>query len=487
MLSRSWLAVLSIAVLTAASFGADPVPEPGKVSYFKDIRPLFQTHCQGCHQPAKANGGYVMTEFAAMFKAGDAGKTGIVPGSPEKSYLFDEILIKNGKAEMPKGRDPLKPKEIELIAKWIKEGAKDDTPASAKATLVDAEHPPVYQLPPVLTSIAFSPDGKILAVSGYHEILLHKPDGSGLLGRLVGMSERVQSIAFSPDGKFLAAAAGSPARFGEVQVWNVDKQKLESSTPLTYDTLYGVSWSPDGKLVAVGCADNTVRAIDPFTGKQVLFMGTHADWVLGTVFSQDGKHLVSISRDMTMKLTEVATQRFIDNVTSITPGALKGGLMALDRRPMKEKKMAAVPSDIPNAPAQVYDELLVAGSDGKPRLYKMHREKKREIGDDSNKLKEFDTMPGRISSVIFDSTGTKFAATSSLDSKGEVRVYDVAKGAPIVCEKVTGPAYTTAWAPDGKVLASGGFDGKIWLHDPITGKLIKEFLAVPLGSKVTQR
>ena len=39
---------------------------------------------------------------------------------------------------------------------------------------------------------------------------------------------------------------------------------------------------------------------------------------------------------MTMKLTEVATQRFIDNVTSITPGALKGGLMAVDRRPVEE-------------------------------------------------------------------------------------------------------------------------------------------------------
>jgi WD40 repeat protein/mono/diheme cytochrome c family protein len=488
MLSRYWLVGLVLAGFSSTTWASDPAPKSGKVSYFKDVRPLFQTHCQGCHQPAKANGGYVMTEFAAMFKAGDEGKPGIVAGKPEKSYLMDEIIIKNGKAEMPKGRDPLKPQEIELVRQWILEGATDDTPASAKATLVDAEHPPVYQQPPVLTSLAYSPDGKILAVTGYHEILLHKPDGSGLIGRLVGMSERVQALAFSPDGKFLAAAAGSPARFGEIQVWNIEKQKLESSTPLTYDTLYGVSWSPDGKLVAVGCADNTVRAIDPFTGKQVLFMGTHSDWVLGTVFSQDSKHLVSISRDMTMKLTEVSTQRFIDNVTSITPGALKGGLMAVDRRPMKEKKMAPVPNDIPNAPPQVYDELLVAGSDGKPRLYKMHREKKREIGDDSNKIKEFEVMPGRISNVMFDPSGAKFSATSSLDSKGEVRIYDVTSGAKVLCEKVTGPAYASAWAPDGKTLASAGFDGKIWLHDPATGKLVKEFLAVPLTStKLTQR
>src|SRR4029453_17290957 len=96
---------------------------------------------------------------------------------------------------------------------------------------------------------------------------------------------------------------------------------------------------------AFGCSDNTVRAADPLSGKQTLQMGTHSDWVLGTLFSQDGAHVVSVSRDMSMKLTEVDTQRFIDNVTSITPGALKGGLMALDRRPMKERRMTKVPQD----------------------------------------------------------------------------------------------------------------------------------------------
>ena len=40
---------------------------------------------------------------------------------------------------------------------------------------------------------------------------------------------------------------------------------------------------------------------------------------------------VSASRDRTLKLVEIATQRFIDNVTSITPGALKGGLAAVAR------------------------------------------------------------------------------------------------------------------------------------------------------------
>jgi WD40 repeat protein/mono/diheme cytochrome c family protein len=472
--------LFSSALSHSTAFAADPA-----VSYFNEIRPIFQQNCQGCHQPAKSQGGYIMTDFANLFKGGETGKVAVVPGKPEQSYLIDEIRVaKDGTHEMPKGRDALGTKQFELVQRWIREGAKDDTPASAKEkVVVDEQNPHVYTAPPVVTSVAFSPDGKLLAVNGYHEVLLHKADGSGLVGRLIGLSEQVRTIAFSPEGKFLAVAGGSPGRFGEVQVWNVEKRKLQVSIPTTFDTVFGVSWSPEGKLVAIGGIDNNVRAFDAMTGKQVLQMGTHSDWVLGTVFSQDGLHVVSISRDMSMKLTEVPTQRFVDNVTSITPGALKGGLMALDRRPMKEKKMQAVPSDTPGAKPNVYDELIAAGSDGTPRLYKMHREKKREIGDDANKISEFAAMPGRISTVKFDADGARFAAVSSNEGTGELRVYDVASKKATTCEQVSGPMYAVTWRPDGKAVASGGFEGKIYLHDPATGKLVKSFNAVPMSEK----
>ncbi len=485
----SWAAVLAMALL-ANGIPAQPKAETadGPISYFKEIRPIFQQNCQGCHQPAKAQGGYIMTEFAELLKAGETGKPGIVPGKPEQSYLLDEIRVKDGQHEMPKNRDALTAKQYALVERWIKEGAKDDTPASAKEKVtVDEDHPHQYLAPPVVTSLAFSPNGKYLAVTGYHEVLLHAADGSKLEARLIGLSEQVRSIAFSPDGLWLAVAGGSPGRFGEVQIWNVEKRKLKVSTPVTFDTLSGVSWSPDGKLVAFGCTDNTVRAVDADTGKQVLQMGTHSDWVLTTAFSQDGLHLVSGGRDMTVKLTDVPTQRFIDNVTSITPGALKGGVMTLDRRPMKEKKMQKVPNDTPGAKPNVYDEILSAGSDGTPRLYKMHREVKREIGDDSNKLKQFEPMPGRISCAKFSPAGDKFAATSSLDGKGEVSVYTIEPAKKLVCEKVSGPAYAVAWSPDGARIASAGFDGKVWLHDAVSGKLLKEFTAVPITAKTAAK
>jgi WD40 repeat protein len=215
---------------------------------------------------------------------------------------------------------------------------------------------------------------------------------------------------------------------------------------------------------------------------------------------------------MSMKLTEVATQRFIDNVTSITPGALKGGLIAVARRPLQEKKMVKSP---PDPRDHLYNELAVGGSDGVPRLYKMHRETKRVIGDDANRIREFEPMPGRIFALVFSADGSLLAASSSYNGQGEVRVYKVDRDKPdqryigltalttrlsrglmalsllgdwrpagqLVSkfEGQKGAVYALAYRPDGRQVASAGFDGVIRLNDPRTGKLIKEFVPVPLG------
>jgi WD40 repeat protein len=487
-LGRSAL-LLFVAIASAfgPARGESPAPATGPVSYHKDVKPLLVRHCQGCHQPARLQGNYLMTEYAALFRPGEGGNPGIVAGKPEASELIAQITPHNGQAEMPKNRPPLAAAEIQTIREWIRQGAHDDTPLSARVAPVSAENPPVYEAPPVIPALAYAPDGNLLAVAGYHEVLLHSGDGKQLLARLVGLSERIQSLAFSPSGTRLAVAAGDPGRSGEVQIWDVPRRKLLLSVVTTTDTVYGVSWSPDENMVAVGGADNTVRAFDSSTGKPTLFMGTHADWVLGTCFSRDGKHLVSVSRDMTLKLTEVETQRFIDNVTSITPGALKGGLMAVDIRPITAKETAKVPEDTGGITLKPYDELLVGGADGVPRLYKMHRETKRVIGDDANKLRDYAPLAGRIAALTFDPYGRRFAAASSLDGTGQVRIYEVGNSRIVNCQDVSGPAYTVAWHPSGQGIASAGAGGVVWLHDAATGQLRHQFSAVPITRRTAQK
>lgn len=458
-LIASALLLISAAVASAA--------EPAKeVSYYKQVRPILQAHCQGCHQPAKASGEYVMTSFDKLLAGGESGSAAIEPGKPDESYLVEQITPSDGESAMPKGKKPLADSEIALITAWIAQGAKDDTPASATARY-DMEHPPRYEAAPVITSLDYSPDGKLLAVSGYNEVLLHKADGSGVVARLVGMSERIESAEFSPDGKLLAVTGGLPARMGEVQIWNVAERKLHLSVPVTYDTVYGASWSPDGKLVAFGCGDNTTRAIDAQTGKEVLYSGSASDWVLDTVFSTDGSHLIAVSRDMTAKLIEVKTQRFIDNITSITPGALKGGLSAVDRHPTK-------------------DQILVGGADGQPKTYKIYRTKKRVIGDDYQKIRAFESMPGRVFAVSYSPDGKRIVAGSSYNGQGEVRLYDAESG-KLLWKYETTPIYALAYRPDGKQVAAAGFEGVVLLLDAEKGELVKKFVPVPLEDKTVAK
>src|SRR5262249_47953951 len=137
----------------------------------------------------------------------------------------------------------------------------------------------------------------------------------------------------------------------------------------------------------------------------------------GTIFSNDDRYLVTVSRDMTIKLTEVATQWFVDNITSITPGALKGGLQAVDCRPSQPKRMVTVKQEVGSTEPKLYEELVIGGHDGQPRLYKMHRETKRVIGDDACKIREYEALPGRIFALKFSPDGNFFAAGSSSDGK----------------------------------------------------------------------
>ncbi len=373
------------------------------VSYFRDIQPIFARNCQGCHQAAKSQGGYLMTDFARLVAGGETGEAAIVPGNPNGSHLVRLITPVDDVAEMPKQRKALSQVEIDVIRRWISEGAQDDSPADSGARYT-AERLPVYRNQPAITSIDASPTGDLLAVAAFHEVwLVNSADGT-LAARLVGMSERIESVRFSPDGARLAVAGGHPSRFGEIQIWNVADRSLQLSAPFTFDTLRGVSWSPDGMLVAFGATDNTMRAIDATTGEQKLFQGAHEDWVLGTVFTSKGDHVVSVARDMTCKLTETATERFIDNITSITPGALRGGLTSVVAIPGRE-------------------EILVGGADGIAKVYRVFREAARQIGDDANLIRELPALPGRIFAVDFSQDASRLAAVTTLDGHSEVRIW----------------------------------------------------------------
>ena len=435
-------------VLTVAALAAAAQAQDTPVSYHRDIKPLFTANCNGCHRPEKSKGELDMTAHKALMKGGKKG-TPVVPGDPAASLLVK--MISGPEPEMPDDGDPLKPEQVRLVERWIKEGAKDDTPDPSLAKV----EPPVYTAPPVITSLAFSPDGKLLAVNGYHEIVLHKADGSAIEGRLVGDAPRVESIAFSRDGKYLAACGGSPAEFGSVQVWDPATKQLVRSYRMSSDSLYGVSFAPDGQSVAFGAADKTVRRISVANGQLLLDFKAHADWVLGTVFSLDGKQLVSAGRDKAMKLIDVEHARFVDDINNPLEACI-----SLARHPKEEK-------------------VLYGGDLGTARVYRISDNQNRTAGrNDTNRLKEFERQPGPVTAVAFSPDGKAVA----LGSVGEVRVYDAEESTKRLATLSghAGPVYSIAYSPDGAVVATGGFDGTVRLFDGKSGNLIRQFPSVPL-------
>ncbi len=127
------LSIVVVAPLAAQPAKKDGVPT-GPISYYKNVRPIFQQHCQGCHQPAKPQGGYVMTSYPDLFKTGESELPGVVAGKPQNSLVLKLLNGQvKGRARMPKGKDPLSAQQIKTISEWIAQGATDDTPASVRA------------------------------------------------------------------------------------------------------------------------------------------------------------------------------------------------------------------------------------------------------------------------------------------------------------------------------------------------------------------
>jgi WD40 repeat protein len=392
--------------------------------------------------------------FAAGGKRGPAFRAGS-PG--------DSLIVKYIKGEqqpaMPLGGTPLTAEQIATISSWIAAGAKNDTPPEAKDT-ISSERPPVYHQPPVISAVAFSPDGKTLAVSGYRELLLHKADGSGMVSRLIGLSERINSVAFSTDGAVLIAAGGTPARFGEVQVWDPSTGKLQRSITTTTDTVFGASISPDGKTIAVGGADNTVRLISTASGKELQKIGNHENWVLGTVFGIDSKRVVSVGRDRAAKLSDVASGQFLENVN-----LLRGELAAVARHPKK-------------------DVVVIGGEDRVPYFYLMERPKVMKIADYSTLIRKLPRQDGAIAALAWSSTDK--IAVGGMGA--QVNVYDGETGAPVaVCRGHQAGIYALAFSPSGDRLATGGFDGHVRIYNAATGELVKDFIPVPITEAITSR
>jgi WD40 repeat protein len=149
-----------------------------------------------------------------------------------------------------------------------------------------------------VVDVAFSPDSKILASAGYDgtvrlwDVTTRQPIGQPLTGH----SGIVDGVAFSPDGRILASAGHD----GTIRLWNPDTGQLIGQPLIGHDgTVRALAFSPDGKILAsAGSEDGTIRRWDPATGKPIGHPLTgHTGAVLDVAFSPDGKLMASAGFD----------------------------------------------------------------------------------------------------------------------------------------------------------------------------------------------
>jgi serine/threonine protein kinase len=118
---------------------------------------------------------------------------------------------------------------------------------------------------------------------------------------LTGHTNSVYAVAFSPDGKTLASGSNDRT----VKLWDIETSELRGTLGGHTDGVYSVAFSPDGRSLASGSNDTTVNLWDVETQELRRTLVGHTGAVYSVSFSEDGKQLFSGSNDKTVRVWDL--------------------------------------------------------------------------------------------------------------------------------------------------------------------------------------
>ncbi|KAA8641922.1 uncharacterized protein ATNIH1004_010861 [Aspergillus tanneri] len=324
-------------------------------------------------------------------------------------------------------------------------------------------------------SLAFSPDGQVLASGSYDSTINFWDPITGELQQTIkGHSDLVRSLAFSADGKVLASCSDDRT----IKLWNPTTGELQQTLEGHLDSVCSLSFSQDKPVLASGSNDKTIKLWDFTTGKLWQTLEGHSNWVNCLAFSPDGKVLASGSDDRTIKLWNTTTgelQKTLEghsnwiNSLAFSP---HGQVLASGSADRTIKLWDPITGKVKQS--------LTGHSDSLNSLAFSRNGRVLASASNDMTIKLWDTTTGCLQRTLKGHLNWVNALTFSPDSEvlascsadRTIKLWDTTMSKlQQTWEGHSGTVWSLVFSFDGQMLASGSDDKMIKLWDPTTGEL----------------
>jgi WD40 repeat protein len=477
------------------------------IDFDRDIFPILEANCVACHNVAVPESMLSVEDVKSIFKGGKRGPA-VVPKHPEKSLLYQ--VASRGDSKLPAmppignqvEAEALTPKQLGLLRQWILEGATSGVGASIETIRWQ-------QLPPDLTaiySIALSPWGRLAASGRANQISIYdvatgeqltkladpnlleiQNDGKPMYGSGAAHRDFVHSLAFSPDGSLLASGG-----YRVVKLWqrpfHVQKRQIVAANAVT-----AVTVSADGKWLAYSTLDNRIKLTNLHDGKPGRFLIGHTARVtrlqFGPTVEQPTVVEPTVEEPTVVEPTVVGVEKVRVDKVAEQPKLFSSSLDQSVRVWKVPEGTAFARIDTPAAVngftlTQDATQVITAGADNLIRVFNTSTGPSADKPIPSRTLTAVSQLAGHrqpVSSVALILPGGTQIVSGSED--GTVRTWDLNTGKQIRSMNHGGPVTAVAARPDGQMVASAGADNVAKLWQVSDGKQI----AVMKGNLAAQR